>query len=739
MRKRPVSLVTMIVWVIWASSFPGHSSADGYDVEVLLGELTPDNTVILANKVDARFSRDFSTLLKHLRLEWVILDGATVPDAVLDKNLILLGRLDATYSGEIMRGLMTAEEIESIRVAESKPIFLEKDSPWMEGRWMIICAGTDLLSTRNAAEGAVRAIMDRSPPASAWIQTTFDAPLDETVREYVDQLRFTWDDAELPLADLTMEVGAKPRSRISALQAAEDVERLFYLFSHGYAGYALFNQGGAFGQAKARILEALSSRSNWSSKDLARLVYEQLGFISDCHMKIGDYQYAEHLDFWYDTSLELALGWEGYQFAVDGVLYTVSSINDQDPEAFVFPSLNARGDPIYRLGVLSKNEPASLLLVATSDREKRRFEITLGRSDFAYYSRDLFREDEVGGIPVIRVRSFSDHHADVLDPFVETAGAHRGDPVLIVDVRGNGGGNEAWPIRWIQGLTGQRAESVFIFSELNSKTTMAGRANVFAHMYDLYPRTQSYRGEAERFTDIAESYESGTYQPNWVGPYYPQMPLIANDTTLILVMNDRVASSGEGLIMRASQAENVVLVGENTRGCLTFGNAGTHQLPHSRLMVYLPINFGLYLDREFREEKGLAPDLWVPAADAVNCAVAAVRSGTITTRQPLSSAMLQQPFVPEDPWARVRQGEIVQFLVIGLLAAAGSVWAFFMRKKPRIVVAVGNAYLVVGSVLLWREKPVGLGLVLASVIYLVWGGINLWRAYRSSAESQVSG
>ena len=86
--------------------------------------------------------------------------------------------------------------------------------------------------------------------------------------------------------------------------------------------------------------------------------------------------------------------------------------------------------------------------------------------------------------------------------------------------------------------------------------------------------------------------------------------------------------------MRLSQAENVVLVGENSMGCLTFGNAGAHQLPHSKLMVWLPINVGLYLDKEFHEEDGLIPDLWVPAADAVNYAVAAVRQGTITTSQP---------------------------------------------------------------------------------------------------------
>jgi len=339
----------MIVLAIWAVSFPGHSSAGGCNLQAPPGELRPDNTVILANKVDARFSRDFSTLLKHLRLEWVILDGATVPEAMQDKNLILVGRLEATHSGEIIRGLMTAGEIEAIRAAEGQGVVLEKDSPWAEGKRVILCAGTDLLSALNAAEDAVRAIIARAPPASTWIRTTFDA-----AHEYVDRLRFTWEDAELPLAELTMDVGAKPRARLSAAQAAEDVERLFYLFSHGYAGYAFFSQDGAFDQAEGRILEAVSARSTWSAEDLEQLFHEQLDFISDCHMKIGDYSYGEHLDFWYDTSLELALGWEGYQFTADDTLYAVASINDQDPEAFVYPSLNARGEPIYRLGVLSE-------------------------------------------------------------------------------------------------------------------------------------------------------------------------------------------------------------------------------------------------------------------------------------------------------------------------------------------------------------------------------------------------
>ena len=264
---------------------------------------------------------------------------------------------------------------------------------------------------------------------------------------------------------------------------------------------------------------------------------------------------------------------------------------------------------------------------------------------------------------------------------------------------------------------------------------MAGRANAFANWYDLYPDIDAFRQDAEWTTNAAQAYEDGTRQPGWTGPRYPQMPLIPNDTTLIIVMNGLVASAGEGLIMRASQAENVVLVGENSRGALTFGNISYHQLPHSRLKVRLPINFGLTLDMESREGKGILPDLWVPAADAVNYAVAAVRAGTIATQQPLSPTTLEQPFVPENPWARVRQETMVRWLVIVALAAAGSVWAHFLRRKPRIVAGAGVVWLIIGSAWILMERPIGSGFLLAGGVCLVWGGINLLRARNAPMET----
>lgn len=77
--------------------------------------LTPENTVILSNETDESFCRDFSSLLKRLRPEWVILDSEEVPESVRDRNLIIIGELDAEYTGTIINEFLTQEEADYIR------------------------------------------------------------------------------------------------------------------------------------------------------------------------------------------------------------------------------------------------------------------------------------------------------------------------------------------------------------------------------------------------------------------------------------------------------------------------------------------------------------------------------------------------------------------------------------------------------------------------------------------------
>lgn len=692
----------------------------------------PENTVFLAAEQEARFSQDFSPLLNQARLSWIILDRPAVPDSIKDQNIILLGSPDSGFSGEIIQDLLAPAEIASLQTGAERGVVLEIENPWQEDRTILICSGESSTAIRDAVERVLHSLIDSAPPASNWIRTTYEAPWDDNLKGFLELLQYDWEEEELTVQNLTMDVDAKPQNGITTEEAAQDVERLFYLFSHGYSGYVFFNQEGQFDQAKARILEELSSKSTWSHRAFSNLLHEHLQFIADCHLTIGEHRFSNHSDFWYDTSYELSLDEDGYRLISKGTAYQVQSINGSDPDPYLFPSLNQDGDPIYRLGVLSADKPSSLQVVGTDGEEEHSFKVNLKKSNFEYYAEQIFREDLLGGIPVIRARSFGDYYRDTLSEFSITGAAYRNAPVVIVDIRGNGGGNERWPISWIQYLTGRRAESIFIFSELESKTSMMGRANAF----DYWIQTagiNTYRSDLNKHISIAESIESGSRQAGWRGPIYPSLPLIPNDTTVIVITNDLVASAGEGFVLRASQLENVLVVGENTMGCLTFGNISAHKLPHSNLMIWMPINFGLFPDQEIREGLGLAPHLWVPAADAVNYTVAALRKGTISTALPLPGETLEAEFKPESSWKRILDIALENWFVILFFCAAGTVWAYFFRQKTRILLAVGAAWCILAGywLLTTRGEAVHYSMLAVGAISLLVGLYRLWETNRT--------
>jgi CubicO group peptidase (beta-lactamase class C family) len=68
---------------------------------------------------------------------------------------------------------------------------------------------------------------------------------------------------------------------------------------------------------------------------------------------------------------------------------------------------------------------------------------------------------------------------------------------------------------------------------------------------------------------------------------------------------------------------------------------------------------------------------------------------------------------------------------------AGSVWAYFMRKKPRIVAVIGAVWIVCGGAWMFAGVLVGFGLLLMGIIGLVWGGVNLLRTRQAPSETEA--
>jgi len=563
-----------------------------------------------------------------------------------------------------------------------------------------------------------------------WTNRTFSRGPPEEVEDAVSQLQYVPDEEELPYEALEMEPDPRKPPFISTEKAAEDVERLFYLLNNGYSGYGYFVNVGNFDEAKAGILRELRRQPVWNREELSSLIHKYLGFLRDRHLDIGGQEYGSHEDFWYDTLFELREDYGEYLFTSDDTEYTVVSINGESPDGYLFPSLNADGDALFRLGVLSYSSPQPLELRARSGQETRQWRIKLSRSQPRYSG--IFEEKRVGGVPVVRIRSFGDHPREYIDRFLDSASRYKGESCLIVDIRGNRGGNEEWPKQWIIRFTGRAPNRVQVFTELISETAMIGRSNSYALALHNAPELeeQGYRSKVEEFRGYAESIEEKDITPYWWPYDVPGPQEIHSNTTLIVLMDANVYSSGEGFISYLHQVENVVLVGENSGGALTYGQMSHHRLPNSKMLVGLPTSLNVFVDLEYREEKGFFPDLWVPAGEALNYAVAAVRRGTIATSMSYQEEIMGAEFIPEEPTMR---NKIIELLPILFAAFYGIVLVYFNRERKMFFLLSGFIMAALGFFLLPREPTLGYVCILLGLEYLVIA-LYKWRKAKIAPE-----
>lgn len=705
-----------------AYSSSAHNSVDRIDQKI---EITPDEIVILSNASDATFCRDFSMLLKWSSLEWVILENAVLPEMVIDNNILLIGRLDSPITGQIIAELTKPEERTTI-LTEGQSVVLHKESPWREDRLVFIASGSDEITTNKAAEEALAFLMQGVENLDQWYVSSYESVSSEEATGYIRNIQHTAQGEELPRDILAMDVKAKSPLRISRENAVEDVERLFYLLEYGWCGYGYFSGLGDFDQAKQNILGELSTKSSWSPKGLSDLIYQNLDFIHDCHLSIGDDTLCRHKDFWYEGHLEIRMTSDGYELSLDGSEYQVFSVNEKNPEGYLFPSLNAEGKPVYRLGILSYDKPSQFSLILQNGLEQKKLEIELENSEF--HSDEIFGEERIGGIPVIRARSFGDYYrGKELDEFLESANRYKGEPYLILDLRQNSGGNTDWPKNWVTRFTDYKPAFVLMLSELTNRTTMMGRKNTFELMLSSYPEEEAnwVKSQINAYRVRAGRYEKPSVEASWSSIQFPFIRWIPNETTLIVIMDRNVASAGEGMIMYLyRQVQNVVFVGENSRGALTFGQISNHRLPNSKLMVRLPIKLNVSLDLIFREELGYEPDLWVPAEHALNYAVAAARMGTISTQVDLPEDYFDAKFIPE----RVTQNNLVSTLSrIGWMLALvifGGLSLLIFRNKPGFFVAFGICCLAASVIMIASDNPQGFWLISYGLVFIIAGAVK---------------
>ncbi len=201
-------------------------------------------------------------------------------------------------------------------------------------------------------------------------------------------------------------------------------------------------------------------------------------------------------------------------------------------------------------------------------------------------------------------------------------GFMRDASLIVLDLRGNGGGDDTMGIELAKLLTGDNfrypiskrierntpeARAIFWNGiKLKILSTRQNGKPVPEHFLTLDKERKASFDEVNKgglpeeksFSFLEEEYSS-VGEPGFKKPIY-------------ILMDGECASSCESTIDGFENQKNVTRVGEATAGFIHFGNAGNIVLPYSKIVVQIPIHYFEYGDKRFLERTGIQPDLKVP-------------------------------------------------------------------------------------------------------------------------------
>lgn len=392
--------------------------------------------------------------------------------------------------------------------------------------------------------------------------------------------------------ELTMLMTPREPADVSGLQAQEDVETFFRLLETTYGGYVYFGGDEVFHPVRDAMLSELKEKI--TSEELNELFHRSLSdLIIDGHFIIGSYYGTMDTDqfMYYVPDL--------YFDNTDGI----------DP-AYISPTIGPKGQLTYCFAALSHD---GTNLPATAEVSGRQRRLNWKRAE-AYEPEEGedrlgYRKTSVSDIPVLesRILYAKEGENETLSQLEALAGAgseYRGLPLVIVDLRHNGGGDSSYASGWVEGFTGQRPVPKVAYFEKCSEP---------------YLKTLAVN---PAYANVSSDWKSDYYRMKGEWNWGSQDGiLLDNDTIVFLLADKETGSSGEDFVRYLSTADHVIRVGTNTAGVLQFGNVCEFYLPNSGLFLRMGSKLAFYDSTQLSEGIGVLPDLWVNPPDALDAVV----------------------------------------------------------------------------------------------------------------------
>jgi len=455
-------------------------------------------------------------------------------------------------------------------------------------------------------------------------------------KETLEQLAFSG----APITGITGFLTQSPLlfGSVSVEEAREDVNLLFTSIKYGYVLYEYYGGDDIFGTAKEQILtdiaDRTANRNTISKREFRQIILEHLDFVQDGHAIFAGQSLLQHYDFFYSEKITFSRDDAGFYTLINGDRYYLQKAIPESSETvakgfvpiedYIKLSLDPDGRLVYILGTLAQLDQQQLNIRITLTNGEETTEqkvILLRRSNTNLYQPAIYKRSVENNITIITNRSTAPSTETMrsdLDRFVADAAQIADLDVAILDLRDHSGGQWQPTLQWAETLAGTPISFDKHDAKLRTRTALTLK-QYFANWY--------LRGNEERLIQSTNDINLSLLRLHSFDPARDavwstdhsiddQPDLLPNDTCLFVLIDRNTASAGEDFIQFLRQLDNVVFVGENTRGMNISGEPIWGTLPNSELSFQLPVD--MTLSGGWVEGAGYAPDIWVNPGKALD-------------------------------------------------------------------------------------------------------------------------
>ena len=415
------------------------------------------------------------------------------------------------------------------------------------------------------------------------------------------------------------------KTELSFKEMMKDLDSYIYILESSYAGYEdALSRGMDVTEIKNQFQSRYDKDKKIQIDDFYTTLYDAfIPYIQDNHASLNHNdkyntfikeQYIFFSDIYVQKRNSVYFVLNENQLKIP----TGAKFNDDEKYLFYYPS---KGQDVYRIGYLQaeNKDPISIKF------DNQKFELPLIKAENVnepclYFVRST---DKSSYIKYNRCDFENKTELNYQKAFSNSAKDYKDKEFLIFDLRGNYGGANIYEKKFLLELYNENMKtSDYSHGDVRNIYSYAN-IRAFRHLLNIYADVNSpevkemlndlktyekiIKRKPQKIIEISENKDSDmTFEnPEFKGK-------------IILLTDKNVASSGEDFVLESDlifgSASQVIQIGQNTSGCILYGNICDFYLPNSGIKCRLNLTDLSSLAKQskrFRGEGyGLYPDYW---------------------------------------------------------------------------------------------------------------------------------